>query len=114
MDVLTSIFIVSFFTHGLRFATLDGNVLSVLITPFEWLQSLYDDGKNSLTRFVGYLFVEICKPLYTCVYCMASLWTIVLVLIDVIHFNLISWEVAVVIAGACGLNVIINQIINRE
>jgi hypothetical protein len=90
--MIGQVIIVSLIITGLRFAFMQGNVLSPVRV---WCA-------NRLDVLVGQSWSKyIQKPLWGCMPCMASVWGLILC-----GFNI------PVILGVCGLNVIISQAVD--
>lgn len=92
--MIQQIAVLSLMITGLRVATWSGNML---MHPRVWCANLLDKilGKK-WSRYVQ-------KPLWDCLPCMASVWTIVF-----------TWSIDIkLILAVCGMNVLIDVVLNK-
>ncbi len=110
--MINLIIVISLVCVGIHVCLWDGMIFGFVATSYDRVATLIirKGRKYPLLFFVGKLLIFLRNPLFGCLSCMGSLWTIIM------WFTLsipISIKILLVMLAVCGLNTIIKAIIKN-
>lgn len=121
--MLENVIVVSLLCFGVKFVTSEGELLSfvrewsevaisflvgMVIKPY-YQYSHIQKGERYITGIVEKVTETILKPIFLCVYCMASVWSIIY--LKIYGIDVMSIDTLVFMLCVCGVNIFLSSII---